>query len=78
MVFSEVSVKPDGDGLGRGSAVREYIAVGPICSTSAPQIICRANCGQWPLCSSTSNCLRAVTLAVWSPTVLTGVLVFAR
>ena len=38
MVFSEVSVKAEGGGIGRGSAVREYIAVGPICSTSASQI----------------------------------------
>ena len=69
MVFSEVSVKAEGGGLGRGSAIREYIAVSPICSTSASQISCRANRGQCPLHSSASNfSLRAVTLAVWSST----------
>ena len=36
--FSVVSVKAEEGGLGRGLAVREYSAVGPICSTSVSQI----------------------------------------
>ena len=43
MVFKEVSVKVDGGGLGRGLAVREYIAVGPICSISVSQMSRRVN-----------------------------------
>ena len=42
MVFSKVSVKAEGGGLGKGSAAREYIVVGPTCSTSASQIGCWA------------------------------------
>ena len=38
MVFSEVSVKVEGGSLSGGSAVREYILVGPISSTSESQI----------------------------------------
>ena len=38
MVFSAVSVKAEEGGLGRGSAVREYSTVGPICSMSVSQI----------------------------------------
>ena len=79
MVFREVSVKADGGGLGRGSAVREYIAVGPICSISVSQMSHRANLGWCPLRSSASDLsLRAVTHAMRSPTDFADVPIFAR
>lgn len=67
MVFKAISVNVKGGALGRGSAVREYVEVGPISSSLESQISCLVNCGWCPLRSSASDIFaRKIGFAVGS------------
>ena len=79
MVFNAMSVNAEGGGLGRGSAVRESVDVGPIWSSSESQMICLAKHGWCPRRSSTADfSSRTIGFAVGASVVFANVPVLTQ